>query len=95
MLKTTNYKSVPPTATPQTVTLGQMYVSFQIPAKYRDYPVIMMAVAGGHTGACLKSTPDGREGWGHYAVRHGIPTFIVDQSGRGRSGFEFDIDPRR
>jgi hypothetical protein len=87
VLKTTNYTSVPPTATPQTVTLGQMYVSFQIPAKYRDYPVIMIS-GGGHTGACLESTPDGREGWGHYAVRHGIPTFIVDQSGRGRSGFD-------
>ena len=53
VLKTTNYTSVPPTATPQTVTLGQMYVSFQIPAKYRDYPVIMIS-GGGHTGACLE-----------------------------------------
>ena len=53
VLKTTNYTSVPATATPQTVTLGQMYVSFQIPAKYRDYPVIMIS-GGGHTGACLE-----------------------------------------
>src|SRR5690606_17568531 len=37
---------------------------------------------------CLESTPDGREGWGPYTLRHNIPVFIVDQSGRGRSGFD-------
>ena len=86
-LKTTNYVSSTPTTFPNTVVVGQMYVSFQIPSKYDAYPVIMIS-GGGHTGAALESTPDGREGWGPYALRHGIPTFIVDQSGRGRSGFD-------
>ena len=86
-LKTTNYVTSTPSAVPNTVVVGQMYVSFTIPSKYDAYPVIMIS-GGGHTGAALESTPDGREGWGPYALRHGIPTFIIDQSGRGRSGFD-------
>src|SRR5262249_57032680 len=41
-----------------------------------------------HTAACRESTPGGREGWAPYFVRNGISTYIVDQSGRGRSGFD-------
>src|SRR5205807_10324617 len=44
-----------------------------------------------HTGACLESTPDGREGWEPYFVRHGISTYVVDQAGRGRSGFDESV----
>lgn len=91
MLKPTRYQgSSTPTAEPTVAMIGQMYVSFQIPDRYNSYPVIMVS-GGGHTGAALESTPDAREGWGHYAVRKGIPTFIVDQSGRGRSGFDASV----
>ena len=41
-----------------------------------------------HTGACLESTPDGREGWYPYFVRNGVASYVVDQAGRGRSGFD-------
>ena len=44
-----------------------------------------------HTAACLESTPDGREGWAPYFVRQGISTYLVDQSGRGRSGFDESV----
>jgi hypothetical protein len=44
-----------------------------------------------HTGAALESTPDGREGWYPYFVRKGIATYVVDQSGRGRSGFDHSV----
>jgi hypothetical protein len=44
-----------------------------------------------HTAACLESTPDGREGWAPYFVRQGISTYIVDQAGRGRSGFDQSV----
>jgi hypothetical protein len=44
-----------------------------------------------HTAACLESTPDGREGWAPYFVRQGISTYIVDQAGRGRSGFDESV----
>jgi len=88
MLKPTHYPSSSTRASiPQVLMIGQMYVSFQIPDKYNDWPVIFVS-GGAHTGAALESTPDGREGWAHYALRKGIPTFNVDQSGRGRSGFD-------
>ena len=44
-----------------------------------------------HTAACLESTPDGREGWAPYFVRNGISTYVVDQAGRGRSGFDESV----
>ncbi|SFV38786.1 hypothetical protein SAMN04488557_3848 [Hyphomicrobium facile] len=88
MLKRTYYeRSSVRSANPQVVMIGQMYVQFQIPMKFNDYPVIFVS-GGAHTGASLESTPDGREGWAPYAFRKGIPTFVVDQSGRGRSGFD-------
>jgi hypothetical protein len=78
----------PPPA-PQHITIGQMYVQFQIPAKQSSpgWPVIMVH-GSTHTGAALESTPDGREGWYPYFVRKGVATYVVDQSGRGRSGFD-------
>jgi hypothetical protein len=77
---------------PHQITLGQMYVQFQIPAKkYRvGWPVIMVH-GSSHTAASLESTPDGREGWYPYFVRKGVPTYIVDQAGRGRSGFDESV----
>jgi hypothetical protein len=90
-LKSTRYQSSStPSAVPSVIMIGQMYVSFQIPDKYNDYPIIMVS-GGAHTGAALESTPDAREGWGHHTLRAGIPTFIVDQSGRGRSGFDASV----
>jgi len=75
---------VPPPAqpfvpTPQQITIGQMYVQFQIPAKKNGtgWPVIMVH-GSSHTAACLESTPDGREGWYPYFVRKGISTYVVD-----------------
>jgi len=101
--KVTDYASAPPPAAPgappapsavapHQITIGQMYVQFQIPArKYAaGWPVIMVH-GSSHTGACLESTPDGREGWYPYFVRKGVPTYVVDQAGRGRSGFDESV----
>ena len=70
--KVSEYASVPgappgqptPPRTPQQITIGQMYVQFQIPARRSapGWPVIMVH-GSTHTGAALESTPDGREGW--------------------------------
>ena len=54
------------------------------------WPVIMVH-GSTHTGAALESTPDGREGWYPYFVRKGVATYVVDQSGRGRSGFDHSV----
>jgi len=94
--KVTTYATPTPPNTnqapaPNQITIGQMYVQFQIPAKkYNGYPVIMVH-GSSHTAACLESTPDGREGWYPYFVRKGNATYIVDQAGRGRSGFDESV----
>ena len=96
--KITDYAAPPPapgTAAPAVlthqITIGQMYVQFQIPSrKYGGWPVIMVH-GSTHTAACLESTPDGREGWYPYFVRKGVSSYIVDQSGRGRSGFDESV----
>ena len=77
---------------PHQITIGQMYVQFEVPAnKYgAGWPVIMVH-GSSHTGACLESTPDGREGWYPYFVRKGVPSYVVDQAGRGRSGFDESV----
>ncbi len=82
----------PPAPTPQQITIGQVYVQFQIPntVKGPGWPVIMVH-GSTHTGAALESTPDGREGWYPYLVRKGVATYVVDQAGRGRSGFDHSV----
>lgn len=71
----------------QQLIIGQMYVQFMVPTKQRGWPLIMVH-GGGYSGSGLESTPDGDEGWFAYAVRKELPTYIVDQAGRGRSGFD-------
>jgi len=97
--KVTRYATTPPPGSPnQTagnpdqIMIGQMYVQFQIPdRKKNNAPPVIMVHGSSHTGACLESTPDGREGWEPYFVRRGISTYVVDQSGRGRSGFDESV----
>jgi hypothetical protein len=95
--KVTNYATLPPannpnqTLTPNQITIGQMYVQFQIPARKRQSPPVIMVHGSTHTGAALESTPDGREGWAPYFVRQGVSTYVVDQAGRGRSGFDQSV----
>jgi hypothetical protein len=93
--KVTNYATVPganQTAAPNQITIGQMYVQFEIPEhKKHNMPPVIMVHGSSHTAACLESTPDGREGWYPYFVRKGVCTYLVDQSGRGRSGFDESV----
>src|SRR6516162_5630452 len=71
---------------PGTITVNQMYVQYRIP-KTVSGPAIVMVHGSGHTGATYETTPDGREGWATYFARKGFPVYVVDHSGRGRSGF--------
>lgn len=95
--KTTMYATSSTAGDNASIMIGQMYVQFQIPqgwnpeqAKRGKYPVIMVH-GSTHTGAALESTPAYTEGWGPYFVRKGFPVFIVDQAGRGRSGFDESV----
>jgi hypothetical protein len=97
--KVTNFAALPPAnapnqaaPAPNQITIGQMYVQFQIPARKKArVPPVIMVHGSTHTAACLESTPDGREGWAPYFVRNGISTYVVDQAGRGRSGFDHSV----
>jgi hypothetical protein len=96
--KVTTYATPPPpnnpnqAPVPNQITIGQMYVQFQTPATRKpNMPPVIMVHGSTHTAACLESTPDGREGWAPYFVRNGINTYIVDQAGRGRSGFDESV----
>jgi pimeloyl-ACP methyl ester carboxylesterase len=72
---------------PGRIMVNQMYVHFRIPASKRGLPVVMVH-GSTHTGMTYETTPDGREGWATYFVRKGTPVYVVDQAGRGRSGFD-------
>ena len=69
------------------ITVNQMYVQFQIPQNEKHTPIVFVH------GCCLSSktwetTPDGRMGWYEYFTRQGFPTYLGEQSGRARSGFD-------
>ena len=70
-----------------TYVVGQMYVEMRIPAKQTHPFPIVMVHGGTRTGTTLTGTPDGRESWAQYFVRRGYAVYVVDQPGRGRSGY--------
>lgn len=73
------------------ITINQMYVRFMIPQQSEGHLPVVMIHGMALTGNSWETTPDGRMGWDEYFVRKGHPTFIVDQVGRGRSGFDQSI----
>ncbi len=68
------------------ITVNQMYVEYMVPDGHTAAPVVMVHGAG-LSGKTYDTTPDGRMGWYEYFVRQGHPTYVVDQAGRARSGF--------
>ena len=67
-----------------TITVDQMYVRYQVPVSPVRTPLVLIH------GCCLtgktwETTPDGRMGWDEIFVRKGFPTYVIDQSWRGRS----------
>src|SRR5687767_12342626 len=69
------------------ITLGQMYVEYEIPPGTRRHPVVLLP-GGCHTGAAYDETPDGREGWRTWFLRRGFAVYLADWVGRGASGFD-------
>ena len=71
----------------KTFVTDQMYVEQRIPARQtHPYPIVMVH-GGTMSGVNFTGTPDGREGWAQYFVRQGYAVYVVDQPGRGRSGY--------
>src|SRR5437016_3165598 len=74
----------------------QMYVEVRVPAKQTHRVPIIMVHGGTMSGTNFTGTPDGREGWAQYFVRRGYAVYVVDQPGRGRSGYlPFAYGPAR
>jgi len=69
------------------IMVNQMYVHYRVPAAQKGVPIVMVH-GSQHTGMTYETTPDGREGWATWFVRQGHPVYVVDHSGRGRSGFD-------
>src|SRR5215470_4445162 len=75
------------TADGKTYVTDQMYVEERVPARRTHaYPIVMVH-GGTMSGVNYTGTPDGREGWAQYFVRQGYAVYVVDQVGRGRSGY--------
>ncbi len=71
-----------------TITVNQMYVSYQVPVNARkQYPIVLIH-GGDLSGESYDTTPDGRMGWDEYFVRRGFRTYVPDQVSRARSGFD-------
>ena len=71
--------------------VGQAFVEYQIPQhQTHPYPIVLVH-GGSQTGIGWISTPDGREGWAIYFLRHGYAIYIVDQVARGRSAYIADV----
>ncbi len=73
------------------VTVGQMYVQYQVPVSLRRRLPVVMLHGCCLTGKTYEDTPDGRMGWAEYFVRRGHPVYVPDQVGRGRSGFDATV----
>ncbi len=88
--KHTDYPSPTPVDlnAPGTYLVNQMYVHYWIPDTPKKKLPIIMVHGSNHTGMTYETTPDGREGWATWFVRQGYPVYVVDQAGRGRSGFD-------
>jgi pimeloyl-ACP methyl ester carboxylesterase len=75
------------TADGKSYVTDQMYVEERVPARRtHPYPIVMVH-GGTMSGVNYTGTPDGREGWAQYFVRAGYAVYVVDQPGRGRSGY--------
>lgn len=87
----TNSSMCSGTTNPGLHMINQMYVQFMKPQGggngHKHFPIGIVH------GCCLstkswQTTPDGRMGWDEYFVRQGFDTYMIDQVGRARSGFD-------
>lgn len=68
------------------VLVDQMYVQFQTPPNPSHPPIVFMH-GGVLSSKQWETTPVGRMGWYEHFTRRGFPTYLAEQSGRARSGF--------
>lgn len=86
----TNASMCSGTTNPGLHMINQMHVQFMLPLPENGKKHHPLGIVHG---CCLstkswQTTPDGRMGWDEYFVRQGFDTYMIDQVGRARSGFD-------
>lgn len=69
---------------------GQAHVLRLGPPQPRYRTPLVFIPGQGQTIANFLGTPDGREGWATQFVRQGFVVYLMDQPGRGASGYDVD-----
>ncbi len=69
----------------QTFHGDHAYVSYQIPAKTRKYPLVFWHGIGQFS-KTWETTPDGREGFNNLFLRRGFSVYLINQPRRGNAG---------
>ena len=69
----------------QTLHGDHASVFFQIPVNPKPFPLVFLHGAG-QSANTWGTTPDGREGFQNYFLRHHFSVYLVDQPRRGRAG---------
>jgi pimeloyl-ACP methyl ester carboxylesterase len=69
---------------------GQAHVLYLTPAKRLHKTALVFIPGAGQTITNFLSTPDGRPGWARLFVDQGWAVYLMDQPGRGASGYDKD-----
>lgn len=69
----------------QTFHGDHAYISYQIPAKARKYPLVFWHGIGQFS-KTWETTPDGREGFNNIFLRRKFSVYLIDQPRRGNAG---------
>lgn len=72
------------------VMTGQAHVLYLTPAKRLHKTALVFIPGAGQTITNFLSTPDGRPGWARQFVEQGWAVYLMDQPGRGASGYDQD-----
>ncbi|MBI1759916.1 MAG: alpha/beta fold hydrolase [Acidobacteria bacterium] len=74
-----------PTPDGQTLHGDHAYVTYQLPTKARQLPLVMWHGIGQFS-KTWETTPDGREGYQNIFLRRGFGVYLIDQPRRGNAG---------
>jgi len=74
-----------------TAMAGQAHVLYLLPADRRHAIPIVMIPGMGQTISNFITTPDGRPGWARKLVGMGFAVYLMDQPGRGASGYNAKV----